>query len=114
MLAPGGSLLTIKVAASCERWTVAVAFAPEATSRERVSLVYPALLTVMECLPASMFVRESGVVQLGSVEPSSVTCAPWGVESIVSCPGTATGAEAFFRAPREFEREDARAAGSEV
>src|ERR1039458_7302220 len=92
MLAPAGLLETASVAISGARWVTTNDLLPETTSTVRVSVEWPALLTVTECWPAFNPDRVKGVTQEGSVFPSICTCAPWGVESIAICPGTITGA----------------------
>src|SRR5579863_3882285 len=96
MLAPGGLLVAERVAINCTRWTITPALLPETTFTVRESVTYPALLTVIECDPGSRLDTANGVTQVGSVAPSRRTCAPWGVESTVICPGITTGAAAAF------------------
>src|ERR1700678_174832 len=96
MLAPGGLLVTESVADSWLRWTTTEVLLPETILMLRESVTYPLLLTVMECAPGSRLDTANGVTHVGSVAPSSCTCAPCGVESKVICPGTTTGATTFF------------------
>src|ERR1700722_1326773 len=96
MLAPAGLLVTESVADTWLRWTTTDDLLPETTFIVRESVTYPLLLTVIECGPGSRLDTANGVTHVGSVAPSSCTCAPCGVESTVICPGTITGAATFF------------------
>src|SRR5271166_4257478 len=86
----------------------------ETTFTVRESVTYPLLLTVIECGPGSRLDTDNGVTHVGSVAPSSCTCAPCGVESTVICPDTTTGAATFFLLFRALAERGDSGSGSTV
>src|SRR3984957_7904320 len=114
MLAPAGLLVTESVADSWLGWTTTEDLLQETTFIVRESVTNPLLLIVMECGPGSRLEMANGVTHVGSVAPSSCTCAPCGVESTVICPGTITGAATFFLLFRVLDERGASGSGSAI